>query len=129
MDISEKTFENLISIEKLVRKGDIEPPSRSDNSEGYVLYSYDEKSPEEILIEKEEQEKIKNYLESYLSKLPPRDAEIVKMRLGYEYEQMTLEEIGKTLPTISNGKYEELTRERVRQILLKYSWLVDKRAS
>ncbi len=128
MDLSEKTFENLMSVKKLIRKKDIEPSLKYGEEERDIPYASKQKTPEEILIEKEEQEKAKNYLENYLSNMPPRDAEVVKMRMGYGYEPMTLKEISKTLPVISDGRYEELTKERVRQIILKYSWLVDKKA-
>lgn len=62
-------------------------------------------SPEEILLKKQVSERIRECMNKCLR---PRDAEIIKMRYGFDTDTpMTLEEVGREVG---------LTRERVRQI-------------
>lgn len=62
-------------------------------------------TPEDIVIKQQTNERLRQYMDLHLK---PREAEILKLRYGFDTETpMTLEEVGRELG---------LTRERIRQI-------------
>src|SRR5262249_49172041 len=95
-------------VTKAIKVNNLTPHSDGPEPDGYalddVLTDERSKTPDDLLIEADDMERILQRLDS----LDDREATVVRMRFGLEpYSAMTLREVGENLG---------LTRERVRQL-------------
>lgn len=92
---------NALSLNALIENMDSE---HSDSTEVTELLVIDQVSVEDELLSNEG----KDYLRSFVDKLPPREQYVIKQRFGLE------DGIPKTLNEV--GKQCNITRERARQV-------------
>ena len=106
---SKKECNNIIlALSTLKKKINLDEEIDVDNNILYIDTIKDNTVYEDLLVDKIDNDKLTEKINSYIESFPTREQEILKMRFGFQgYKQLTLEETGNEL---------NLSRERIRQI-------------